>query len=45
MHQIFPTVDLKVSPRWEFNFGVSVGMTRSTDHLIVKAIPGYRFDF
>ncbi len=45
MHQIFPTLDLNVSPRWEFNFGVGVGMTRSTDHLIVKAILGYRFDF
>ena len=43
--QIFPTLDLNLSPRWEVNFGVGVGMTRSTDHLIVKLILGYRFDF
>lgn len=43
--QIFPTIDLNLSPRWEFNFGVGVGMTRSTDHLIMKLILGYRFDF
>jgi len=27
------------------NFGVGVGVTRSTDHLIGKTILGYRFDF
>jgi len=43
--QIFPTIDLNLSPRWEFNFGVGVGMTRGTDHLIAKMILGYRFDF
>jgi len=43
--QLFPTVDLNLSPRWEINCGVGVGMTRSTDHLIVKLILGYRFDF
>ncbi len=43
--QIFPTIDLNLSERWEFNFGVGVGMTRSTDHLIAKMILGYRFDF
>ncbi len=43
-HQFFPAVDLNVSPRWEINFGVGVGVTRSTDHLIVKTIVGYRFD-
>ncbi len=42
--QFFPAVDLNVSPRWEINFGVGVGVTRSTDHLIVKTIIGYRFD-
>ena len=41
--QIFSAIDLNVSPRWEFNFGVGVGMTRSTDHLLVKMILGYRF--
>ncbi|HKW57510.1 MAG TPA: hypothetical protein VJN42_09150 [Candidatus Acidoferrum sp.] len=44
-HQIFPTVDLNLSPRWEVNFGLGVGVTRSTDHLIAKMILGYRFDF
>ena len=42
--QIFPTVDLNLSPKWEVNFGVGVGVTRSTDHLIAKLILGYRFD-
>lgn len=41
--QIFPSIDLNVSPQWEFNFGVGVGLTHSTDHLIVKAIVGRRF--
>ena len=44
-HQLIPCVDLNVSPRWEINFGVGVGMTAGTDHLLVKMIPGYRFDF
>jgi len=44
-HQFFPAIDLNVSPKWEFNFGVGVGATRSTDHLIAKMILGYRFDF
>lgn len=42
-HQIFPAVDLNFSPDWEFNFGVGVGLTHSTDHLIFKMILGYRF--
>ena len=41
--QIFPALDLNLSPKWEFNFGVGFGLTRSTDHLIVKLILGYRF--
>jgi hypothetical protein len=44
-HQLFPVVDLNLSPKWEINFGLGVGMTRSTDHLIAKTIIGYRFDF
>jgi hypothetical protein len=43
--QIFPAIDLNVSEKWEINFGVGVGVTRSTDHLIAKMILGYRFDF
>jgi hypothetical protein len=44
-HQIFPAVDLNIAPQWEINFGLGVGLTRSTDHLIAKMILGYRFDF
>lgn len=43
--QIVPCVDLNFSPNWEFNAGVGVGVTRSTDHLLVKVILGRRFDF
>jgi hypothetical protein len=43
--QFFPSLDLNVSPDWELNFGVGVGVTRSTDHLIVKAIIGRRFNW
>jgi hypothetical protein len=43
--QIFPAIDLNVSPKWEINFGLGVGVTRSTDHLIAKMILGYRFNF
>ena len=42
--QIFPTVDLNLSPKWEFNAGLGVGVTHGTDHLIGKFILGYRFD-
>ncbi len=42
-HQIFPTIDLNVSPNWEFNFGVGVDVTNHSDHLIVKCIVGRRF--
>jgi hypothetical protein len=43
--QIFPAINLNLSPKWEINFGVGVGMTAGTDHLIAKTIIGYRFDF
>jgi hypothetical protein len=43
--QFFPAVDLNVSPNWEINFGVGVGPTAATDHLIVKGIVGRRFDW
>src|SRR6266481_1212145 len=41
--QFFPSIDVDFGPQWEFNFGVGVGVTRSTDHLIVKCIIGRRF--
>jgi hypothetical protein len=44
-HQIFPVVDVNLGPKWEFNAGVGVGLTPSTDRLIVKMILGYRFDW
>jgi len=43
--QFFPSIDLNVSPQWEFNFGVGVGTTHATDHLIVKFIIGRRFNW
>ena len=43
--QFVPSIDLNVSPQWEINFGVGVGVTAATDHLIVKAIVGRRFDW
>jgi hypothetical protein len=41
---MFAVTDLNVSPKWEINFGVGVGSTAGTDHLIVKGILGRRFD-
>ena len=43
--QFVPSIDIDVSPAWEINFGVGVGTTGSTDHLIVKGIIGRRFSF
>ena len=44
-HQIFPAIDLNIAPQWEINFGLGVGLTGATDHLIAKMILGYRFNF
>jgi hypothetical protein len=43
--QIVPAIDYDFGPNWEFNLGVGVGVTRSTDHLLVKMIIGRRFRF
>jgi hypothetical protein len=43
--QFIPSIDLDLGPQWEFNFGVGVGTTSSTDHLIVKCIVGRRFSW
>jgi hypothetical protein len=43
--QFIPSIDLDLGPQWEFNFGVGVGATRSTDHLIIKCILGRRFSW
>ena len=41
--QFLPAVDVDFGANWEFNFGVGVGVTQATDHLLIKAILGYRF--
>ena len=43
--QLFLVADLNVSPLWEINFGTGIGMTGSTDHLIVKMILGRRLQW
>jgi len=43
--QFFAATDLNVSPEWEINFGVGLGVTGATDHLIVKGILGRRFNW
>lgn len=44
-HILFPALDLHVSPAWELNFGVGGGLTGTSEHWIVKAIVGRRFNF
>jgi len=39
-----PAIDVDFGKNWEFNFGVGVGVTQATDHLLIKAILGYRFN-
>jgi hypothetical protein len=39
---IMPALDLNLGPNWEFNLAAGVGMTGSTDHLLVKLILGRR---
>jgi hypothetical protein len=43
--QIFLVSDLNVSPKWEINFGIGLGPTSATDHLIFKVILGRHFDW
>ncbi|HEY1946661.1 MAG TPA: hypothetical protein VGG97_06625 [Bryobacteraceae bacterium] len=43
--QFVPSIDIDFAPQWEFNFGVGVGTTHSTDHLLVKCIIGRRFSW
>ena len=43
--QVFFVTDLNVSPVWEINIGIGIGATAPTDHLVVKAILGRRFDW
>ena len=44
-HQIFPSVNLNLSPDWEINIGVGFGLTDPTDKLIFKTIIGRRLKF
>ena len=44
-HQFIPTIDLDLGDKWEFNFGVGVGVTRNTEHLLVKMIIGRKVSF
>ena len=43
--QVFAVTDLNVSPEWEINFGVGIGPTAGTDHLIIKGILGRHFNW
>jgi len=43
--QFVPAIDVDLGPEWEFNFGVGIGATASTDHLIIKCIIGRRFSW
>jgi len=43
--QIFPVIDLNLSPKWEINFGAGVDVSNASDHLIVKGIIGRRFSW
>ncbi len=42
---MFAVADLDVSKDWEINFGVGIGATAATDHLIFKAILGRRLNW
>jgi hypothetical protein len=43
--QVFPVVNLFVSPKWEINIGAGWGATAGTDHLIMKCVIGRYFDW
>ncbi|HMF76984.1 MAG TPA: hypothetical protein VK604_15100 [Bryobacteraceae bacterium] len=43
--QFFLATDLNVSPKWEINVGVGLGVTASTDHFLIKCIVGRRFSW
>ena len=43
--QIVPSINLNLGAEWEFNCGVVMGLTHSTDNLLVKMIIGRRFNW
>ncbi len=45
VQQFVPALDLNLAQDWEFDVGVGVGVTRSTDHLLLKMILGRRFSW
>jgi len=42
-HQLFPSINLNVSPDWEINAGVGFSLNNAADNLIFKTIIGRRF--
>jgi len=42
---IMPALDLNLGPNWEFNLAAGIGLTGSTDHMLVKMIIGRRLKF
>ena len=42
---VMAEIELDLSPKCEFNFGVAIGMTGSTDPLVVKMILWHRFGY
>ncbi len=44
-HQFVPALDLNLGAEWEFNFGVAMGLSHSTDNLLIKMIIGRRMNF
>jgi hypothetical protein len=43
VHLLVPSIDLNLSPLWEFNLGIGLGLTSHTDGPLIKAIVGRRF--
>jgi len=41
--QFFAVTDLNVSSKWQFNLGLGLGVTASTDHFLIKALSGADF--
>ena len=44
-HLVYPTLDLTLSPEWEFNVGYGIPVAGTGDHSILKLILGRRFPF
>ena len=44
-HAVFITYDMLNNPNWEFNMGVGIGLTSSTDPFVFKVILGRRINW